>query len=368
MLCLLPSLDLHAAEIETEVVRLPAVINDKTFRLEAFIARPEGKGPFPVALMTHGSAGQTTKPEDLRAERVMGNWPLDFAARGYMAVVVMRRGYGLSDGDVNRSGGNCGEPVPGRFMQRDADDLEAALKVIATRPEADMSRVIGIGQSLGGADMLALSARPSVRLSAVISVSGGIYHYDKGDTPRPFHAYDKCPAFRAALVSAFGSYGEKARMPHLWAYEENDPWFRPDLVEDMQKAWKKGGGDVRAEILSAGLINGHELFFAPEGRAVLSPLFDDFLRAHNLPTWDTAPVEALRKRLAAGQQAELDKYLKDGISQRALAVATDGSGKLYAEQGQGIVDRARRRAIAACQQDQKKPCRLLMSNFDLMPQ
>ena len=353
-----------AAEIERENIRLPVVIRDKTFRLEAFIAHPEGKGPFPVVLLTHGSAGLGIKAEDMRSEQSLGNWAMDFAARGYLAVGVMRRGYGMSDGDVTRAGGTCADPTPGKFMQRDADDLQAALAAIAQRPDADMSRVIAIGQSIGGADVLALSARPEVKLAAVISVSGGIYHFDKGDTPHPFHAYDKCTAYRAALISAVGSYGEKAHMPHLWVYDENDPWFRPDLVKDFAEAWKKGGGDVQAEIVSASLMNGHQLFGAPEGRAILYPMIDAFLRAHDLPTGDKAPVEAVRKRLPAGQQSDFDTYLNQGMAQRALAAATDGSGRLHWNQGQGIDDRAKRQALAICQQDEKKACRLLMTNFD----
>ena len=90
----------------------------------------------------------------------------DLARRGWLSVVVMRRGFGQSDG-----------PMPAEltcdtatFLNRfaaDADDLQGALDVIVKRPDADPDRAIAIGVSAGGAAVMALAARNPKNLQAV---------------------------------------------------------------------------------------------------------------------------------------------------------------------------------------------------------
>ncbi|UHS55788.1 alpha/beta hydrolase family protein [Agrobacterium vaccinii] len=354
-----------AAPLTYDATRIETQINGLPVGLEAFIAKPAISGRLPVVLITHGS---NNTPEKLDASDELGNWALDFAARGYLAVAVLRQGYGKSDGTVNQSGGTCEAPTPALVLQRDADDLEGALKAIALRPDADMSRVVAIGQSRGGSAVTALSARSSVHLSAVISVSGGVYHLDKGAQPRPFHVYDNCERYRDALIETVSVYARTAHMPQLWAYEENDPWFSPDLVQAFRQGWEKSGGNVQVAILPPSDINGHQLFFSAQGRASLHPLVDDFLRRNNLPTWSKTNTATLRATLRSDQQKDLDAYLEGGTAERALAIAKDGSGRLHYNEGRAISDRARRDALKTCEDQEHKSCKLLMANFDLLPQ
>jgi hypothetical protein len=68
------------------------------YRLEALVVRPaKADGRLPIALITHGknaaaAENQAVRPELFRAQA------RDFAARGWLAVVVIRRGFGQSDG------------------------------------------------------------------------------------------------------------------------------------------------------------------------------------------------------------------------------------------------------------------------------
>ncbi len=355
----------QAAALIYEATRINTKINGVPMGLEAFIAKPDVAGRLPVVLITHGSS---ETPEKLSAQEELGNWALDFAARGYLAVAVLRRGHGNSDGVVNQAGGTCKDPTLAQLLRHDADDLQAALTAIAARPDADMSKVIAIGQSRGGAGMIALSARPDVHLSAVISVSGGVYRTDEGGKPLPYHVFDDCQPYRADLIDTIGAYADAARMPQLWVYAQNDPWFGQDFVDDMTKAWKAHGGSATAKILPPMDINGHQLFFSAQGRSALHPIIDAFLRQNGLPTWDEAATANLRARLTQQQQQDLDRYLEQETAERALAIAEDGTGRLHSNWGRGISDRARRQALKTCQEDEHKPCRLLMANFDLLPQ
>src|SRR5207237_8790586 len=103
----------------------------------------------------------------------------DLAMRGWLAVVVMRRGFGGSDGlpGVSRGGAymSCENGDLARGFDAEADDLDAALKTIAERPDADGSRAIAIGQSLGGGAVLALAARQPAGLLGAVNVSGGAW-------------------------------------------------------------------------------------------------------------------------------------------------------------------------------------------------
>src|SRR6188508_1878006 len=82
-----------------EPLRLPVVLDSgERLELEALLIEPKEAGPFPLALITHGS------PREGAARRRMSAAHLSFQAeelarRGYVAVVVMRRGFGTSQGE-----------------------------------------------------------------------------------------------------------------------------------------------------------------------------------------------------------------------------------------------------------------------------
>ena len=62
-------------------------------RIEAYLFKPEGAGPFPVVVYNHGS-----RPGHEREERPFVYVGEMLVAGGYVVVVPERRGYGQSDG------------------------------------------------------------------------------------------------------------------------------------------------------------------------------------------------------------------------------------------------------------------------------
>ncbi|MGH6754039.1 MAG: alpha/beta hydrolase family protein, partial [Bradyrhizobium sp.] len=65
--------------------------------LEAMLVRPSGSGRYPLALISHGT------PRDPAGRATMSPYgtyrqAIEFARRGFAALVVMRRGYGDSGG------------------------------------------------------------------------------------------------------------------------------------------------------------------------------------------------------------------------------------------------------------------------------
>jgi hypothetical protein len=66
----------------------------------------------------------------------------ELARRGYVAVVVMRRGFGTSQGSWKESSGRCEAADHERAARESARDLRAALQALLARPDVDGSRAL----------------------------------------------------------------------------------------------------------------------------------------------------------------------------------------------------------------------------------
>ena len=77
--------------------------------LEALLVRPSDPGRYPLAMLAHGSPRSGA---DRVAMTPLAMLPqaLEFARRGWAAAVVMRRGYGNSDGGWAETYGSCDNP------------------------------------------------------------------------------------------------------------------------------------------------------------------------------------------------------------------------------------------------------------------
>jgi dienelactone hydrolase len=238
--------------------------------LAAVMVRPDGPGRHPLALLNHGA------PRIASERRTMTPWAMlpeakEFARRGWVAVIVMRRGYGDSGGDFAEDVHACG-PSPNYYRAglQSAADLRAAIEYLATLPDIDPTRVISVGHSAGGFATVALTADPPAGFVAGINFAGGRGSQGPNQV---------CKA--AALVSAFGAFGEASRVPMLWVYAQNDHYFSPDLAQEFYRAFTTAGGT--AQFVSAGPfgLDGHMLF-SEAGIPIWTPLVDAFLQSHQL--------------------------------------------------------------------------------------
>ncbi|MEJ0077344.1 MAG: alpha/beta hydrolase [Alphaproteobacteria bacterium] len=326
---------------------LRVTIGGRVARLEALtVKRADASGKLPIALITHGKPTTQGRMLDERASDYTRQ-AHDLARRGWLAVVVMRRGFGGSDGPSPVATSCASTSLIDRFAA-DADDLEAALDAIGKRPDADASRMIAIGVSAGGPAVTALSARNPKGLAGVINVSGGL-------------RFLACPK-EDALVAAFKAYGEKSRVPSLWIYAKNDSFFGPALVERMQAAFLDGGGDVKLVMLEADQrADGHFIFGLSFGRFKWLPQMDAFLRFHKLPTWTRDDVNRVMKQLNAKEPSRgfLESYVS-GPSERALARQKSGT-YMFETHGTRSIEDARKAALEACER-RSQPCEVVMEN------
>jgi len=343
-----------AQALVEESTFLTVQIDGRPFKLEAMIVKPAGvTGRLPIALITHGRNSSAAENANKRASDQLPQ-ARDFAHRGWLAVVIVRRGFGLSEGR-EPAGVDCVRQDFRANFERNADDLAAALAVIARRPDADPRRVIAAGVSAGGAAVLALAARQPPGLVGVINVSGGL-QLSRGGIP--------C-GFEPGLIAAFSSFGARTRVPSLWLYAENDRLFSPILVRTLHDTYARAGGNAELTMFPPIATDGHQLWGLFEGRKQWLPAVDEFLAAHALPTWDRNGTEAklFATHVAATSRNVIESYLA-APSEKVLAISQK-THRAYWWAG-GELGQMRERSQESCEQKTSEPCTILMENFQMI--
>ena len=133
-------------------------------KIQAYLYKPEGAGPFPVVIYNHGS----------RIGRERHSVPWEFVGRmltqaGFVALVPERRGYGSSDGPAYSGGGGYGLI---QRLQSETDDVLAAIDYLNGIPFADTGRMGIMGWSFGGmVTMFAISRSAAFRVA--VDQAGG---------------------------------------------------------------------------------------------------------------------------------------------------------------------------------------------------
>ncbi len=252
------------------IVPAPGVFPNGLDVLEVYPTLP---GKHPLALLTHGTAAD---PQERMHVTPWAQLPqaLWFARRGYVAIVVVRAGYGKSGGKQDSLSGGCRSGY-GSFEeagQASVTDLRTVIKFAEKLPEVDIDTILSVGVSTGGFAQVALSADPPPGLKAAISFAGGRGgdgHENNCNLP--------------GVIDAFRSFGKSAHkhgdLPMLWIYSENDHWFPPAMAQQFQAAYKKNGATNQFVMAPPDGADGHHLYGHV---AVWSDTVQAFLKTHNL--------------------------------------------------------------------------------------
>jgi dienelactone hydrolase len=318
-------------------LRIPT--SDSDYRgLQAVMVRPNDNAPHPLALITHGTWGGAADRAQSTPLRFIPQ-AREFARRGWTAVIVMRRGFGDSGGIYMEDAEECSKsPNPGWATQEAAKDLREAATYLATRPEVDGSRMIGVGLSTGGLAILGLSADPPPAMKAAINFAGGRGSDGKDHVCNP-----------DALIRTFGDLGKRSKVPTLWVYAANDHFFGPQLAQQLYSAFVDNGGTARFIATGPFGADGHELF-SQQGAPIWTPLVDDFLLSQNLVLRDTLlpdppPDVATPSHLGRDGRKQFESYL---LSAPHKAFATSRSGAFGFTYGQRTTAGAQAKALANC--------------------
>jgi dienelactone hydrolase len=306
----------HAADFYTENLRIPMAAAGPR-GLEAFLMRPQAAGKYPLALISHGTPRDYDDRADMTAESYRG-LAIEFAKRGFAALVVLRRGYGTSPGGKIDSFGTCGNPDYRSALAVSVADLQAAIAAMKGRSDVATDGMIAIGHSAGGLATVGLTAQAPAGLAAAINFAGG-----RGSSRAGMVCGNQ------VLVDTFRQMGTTSRTPMLWVYAKNDSFFGPALAHRFRDAFVSGGGRVAFIDAPAFGSDGHFLF-SVDSASTWTPYVDNFLRAQNLPARATATTSTSPGALPAPPQlgesgkAEFLQYASHA-PHKAFAVAPDGA-------------------------------------------
>ena len=228
--------------------------------IDVYYYRPNGAGPFPLLVMSHGSPRNPADRVNFGADTLRKQAEA-YVRRGVAVAVPIRRGYG-GHGQWAEGYGGCSRGDYYNAGLASARDIGATIAVVSKLPEIDSSRVVLLGVSAGGWASLAAATSGGVR--GVVNFAGG-----RGSSgPDSVCREDR-------LVSAAGLYGGASHAPELWIYSQNDHFFGPPLAKRLYAAFTAAGG--RATFIAAPPFgeDGHKYIAAV---ASWQPEVDRFLR------------------------------------------------------------------------------------------
>ncbi len=208
--------------------------------LSGWLYLPPGPGPFPCLITNHGSGIHQGTEDSARpgTASLLMSW-------GIASFLPHRHGYGDSPGmpwreEVSAPHGSAeyDRQLAAR-LDRESDDILAALAVVGALPKIDAGHIGVMGSSFGGVTTL-LAASKTGRFTCAIDFAGAAMNWDR------------TPGLRALMIAA----GRRLTMPVFFIQAENDYSIRP--TQELPPALADTGQIVRHRIYPAFGVNPHE--------------------------------------------------------------------------------------------------------------
>ncbi len=250
-----------------ELILIPSTVPGLSMR--AYLFRPPGRGPFPLAIINHGSE-EDSRRRTRMAMPSFGALTAWFLAHGYAVLIPERPGHGATGGPYLETQGKCRSADYVKSGLATADSIAAAIDYMAHQTFIRPSGVVVVGNSAGGWGAIALASRNPKNVAAVINFAGGRGGRDHD------RAGANCSPDR--LVAAAGTFGKTARVPTLWLYAANDTYFAPELSGRMAEAFRAAGGRIEYHLLPAIKGEGHALVQTSGPLAPWLPYVEAFVR------------------------------------------------------------------------------------------
>ncbi len=324
-----------------------------TIGLETTLYKPDGDGPFPIAVINHGKAPGDSRFQGRYRPAIAARY---FLERGYAVIVPMRQGFSKSEGSY--IGGGCNVESNGRVQ---AEDVKAVLDYVVAQSWADKTRMVVLGQSHGGWTTLAFGALDYPGVKALVNFAGGLRQ-------------DGCTAWESNLASGAAEYAKKTRLPSLWFYGDNDSFFNTPTYTAMFEKYTAAGGQAR--LIAFGIFgsDSHSMFGSRAGIPIWQPEVTKLLATVGLPSEPQLAYAAYATAAVVQAPAKTDfatledatklPHVKDAGRAgyavyltrplpRAFAIAPSGAWA-WADGG----DDTLRRATDSCNRNGKGLCKL----------
>jgi dienelactone hydrolase len=220
---------------KSELLPTELAEDGKPVRLEAALFKPPGAGPFPLAVINHGSTGRGTDPA-LFTQTWFAVDLADFLnSRGFMVAFPQRRGRGKSDGLYDEGffpdrtqGYTCDAERSLAGAERALTDVAAAVAALRRRPDVAPSRLLIGGVSRGGALSVAYAGAHPGQIAGVVNFVGGWLG-------------EGC-ATAAAVNQSLFARGAGFKKPTLWLYGRRDSFYSMQHSRANFAAFENAGG------------------------------------------------------------------------------------------------------------------------------
>lgn len=237
---------------EFDRIKTELIENDQPIELETVTFKPQGAGPFPLAIVNHGSTGDGKIPAIAKLTFVDTSIAQFLNDRGYIVVFPQRRGRGKSDGlydegfrDNRKNGYSCSTSRSLAGAERALTDLEHVVKTLVNRADVQAGPILLSGVSRGGILSMAYAGRHPDQVSGVINFVGGWMG-------------ERCPNGAEINDTLFI---EAAKFPKktLSLYGENDRFYSTAHTKKRFQTFKTHGGQGIYEVFDVPGGNGHAL-------------------------------------------------------------------------------------------------------------
>jgi dienelactone hydrolase len=242
---------------------------DPVTAAHALLFRPEGDGPFRLAVIAHASVQNVLR----RAQMPQPEYPALSAwlvARGFAVLVPERLGHGATGGKYLEDQGGCDEADYAGAGRATAGEISAALDYLRGQSFIRKDGAVIVGHSAGGWGALALAHDNPAGVSDIIAFAPG-----RGGHANDFPNQVCAPH---TLISAATEFGKGARVPVTWLVAANDTYFSPALSRQIADGFRGGGGKVDFRVLPASGNEGHWLAETESGVKIAGPELDRALK------------------------------------------------------------------------------------------
>ena len=236
---------------DKQLIPVPSIGRFDPTSVPILIYKPEGSGPFPVILFSHGRSGDA----DVRAALTtpilrghVGYW----LKKGFAVAALIRPGYGLDGGaDRENSGAQAdlGQCTKAGYLKPSIMAGVAALKAghdwLLKQPWVRKETIVLEGQSVGGLLTVVYASENPEGVIGYINFSGGASGFPAQ------HTGHSCSEDQ--LRDAFEEAGKLTHVPNLWLYAQNDQYWGPESPKRWHELFAKAGTSKTTFVLTASI-------------------------------------------------------------------------------------------------------------------
>jgi dienelactone hydrolase len=207
---------------------------DGDFVMNGILLKPEGNGPFPAVLISHGLGG-SSESFGLNKAREMVKWGFVCIAPDYTHSAKFLSGArpgagkaGAPKGGAPKAGAagtNAPRSLPPQYATYGASEenlrrAKTCIELVSKMPEVDAKRIAAYGHSMGGFVTIGLTAKEPDLLKAAACSGSGVAPQDGFPAPSAGKA-------------------EKIRTPFLMLHGSVDNTVRPSQSEQLKEVLDK---------------------------------------------------------------------------------------------------------------------------------